>query len=55
MLEQLFKILEEECSRFDLQYAKGNYRLILDADKDFVGSDIQKLLEDAIDYLDEKE
>ncbi len=55
MLEQLLKILEADCKNFDLQFKKGQYRLVLDGDKDFTGTDIDKVLNDAVDWLDSQD
>jgi len=47
------KELEFLCDNFDIQFKKGKYRLILEADRDFTGENIDELIKKAINYLKE--
>ncbi len=55
MLEQLLKVLEGDCEKFKLKFEDKQYKLTLDDGKTFTGTDIDKVLNDAVDYLDNQE
>lgn len=55
MIEELFEILKEDCNNFDLQCKKGKYRLVLDKVVVFAGDSVEEVLNQAVDWLDNKE
>ncbi|MDN5049786.1 hypothetical protein [Aliarcobacter butzleri] len=52
-LEGMFYVLADEFSFYQLHFQKGDFRLIIEADKTFEGDDLKKVLEEAIKYRDE--
>ncbi|WP_320034819.1 hypothetical protein [Halarcobacter sp.] len=55
MLEQLLKILEGDCEKFKLKFEDKKYKLTLDDSKTFTGTDVDMVLNDAVDWLDNQE
>ncbi len=52
-MEQYFVYLSKKCVNYDLQFKKGQYRLILNGMYDFVGKELIDVLLEAKKYIEE--